>query len=185
MNYNVLPKQPSMLYSYLNVGKLLYYSLIIFIFETVVYWVQFDKAFRSENWLLAIFWFGSVLFAFTHIFLVMMDGWSRFQNYKRIKDHIYQHGFTVQIASHYKGSKCQRRAVIVAAAELGHEKEAYDYFATLNLKWYNIVPHFMLKDPLFLFKRYFWSRTFLEKYYTAKYNYRELEQQQQISKISL
>lgn len=174
MNFNSLPKQPSIFYSYMSVGKYLYQSLVLFIIETIVYWIQFYKAWQQEeNIFITGFWFGCVLFAFTHIFLVLMDGWSRYQNYKRIKDHIFQHGFTKQIAWHYKGSRCQRRAVLVAARELGVEQQAHDYFASLNIKWYHFIPYFMVKDPLFLFKRYFWSRTFLEKYYEPKFDFRQ------------
>ena len=32
----------------------------------------------------------------------------------------------------------------------------------------------MIDDPLFLFKKHFWSRTFLEKTYEPKFNYRKL-----------
>lgn len=186
MDYTMLPKQPSIIISYLSVGKLLYWSLILFVLESVVYGIQFREALETQGIVMILFWLWCLLFSFTHIFLVIMDGWSRFQNYKRIKDHLYQHGFTTQIASHYKGSKCQRTAVIVAAKELGIEKEAKDYYDRLGIKWYHLIPYFMVNDPFFLFKKYFWSRTFMEKHYTPKYDYKQLYmQQEQISKISL
>lgn len=109
-----------------------------------------------------------------------MDAWSRFQNYKRIKDYFFEYGFTTKIARHYSGSKCQRNALLVAAKELGLEKEALKYYRKIGIKWFHLIPYFMMRDPLFLFRRYFWSRTFMEKYYEPKFDFRKLDQ-----KISL
>ena len=49
----------------------------------------------------------------------MMDGWSRYQNYKRAKDQFYIYGFKKRICNLYIGSKCQSIAALVAAKELG------------------------------------------------------------------
>ena len=57
-----------------------------------------------------------------------MDGWSRFQNYKRAKDQFYMHGFNQRIADTYIGSQCQRMAAIVAAEELGIGDELKEYY---------------------------------------------------------
>src|SRR5690606_30784775 len=104
--------------------------------------------------------------------LVGMDAWSRFQNYKRIKDLLFEHGFSTRIAKHYSGSLCQRIAVRTAAKELGMEAPLTQYYKTLGIKWYHIIPYFMIRDPFFMFKHYFWARTFLESYYAAKVDYR-------------
>lgn len=128
----------------------------------------------EEHLIPTLFWFGCLLFAFSHIFLVIMDAWSRFQNYKRIKDHFYIHGFTPKLARHYSGSKCQRTAVLVAADELGLRPQVEHYYKKLGIKWFHFIPQFMVRDPLFLFKRYFWSRTFMEKHYESRFNFREL-----------
>lgn len=180
MDNYILPKQPRTVVSYWNVGRLLHYSVILFVLESYFYWVKFEHAYTHDSLLTVLFWLACLLFSFSHIFLVIMDAWSRFQNYKRIKDHLFIHGFTPKIAEHYKGSKCQRNAVIVAAKELGLEEEVQRYYLKLGVKWFHLIPHFMINDPLFLFKRYFWSRTFMEKYYEPKFNFRALNQ-----KISL
>lgn len=177
---NILPKQPSVFVSYWNVGLLLHCSLLLFILESLFYWAKLRDAYYHEMVWLVLWWFGCLLFAFSHIFLVSMDAWSRFQNYKRIKDHLFVHGFTPKIAKHYRGSKCQRNAVIVAAKELGLEAEVQNYYRRHGVKWFHVIPQFMVNDPWFLFRRYFWSRTFMEKYYEPKFNYRQLNQ-----KISL
>lgn len=169
-----IPKQPSALVSYWNVGILLHFSIILFIVESWFYWTKLKDAYLDEASFFMIFWFGCLLFAFSHVFLVIMDAWSRFQNYKRIKDNLYIHGFSPKMAIPYKGSKCQRTAFLVAAKELGMGKEVLDYYHHIGIRWYHFVPQFMIDDPLFLFKKTFVSRTFLEKYYQPKYNFRAL-----------
>src|SRR5438874_2566284 len=123
-----LPKQPPVLQSIWNVGYLLYYSAILFVLETLFYWSQFKQYYEENTLLLSLFWLASVLFAFSHIFLVIMDSWSRYQNYKRIKDYLFVQGFKPKIANLYSGSKCQRTAFLVAARELGLEEEAIRYY---------------------------------------------------------
>ncbi len=177
MQIQQLPKQPATIISYWNVGKLLYAASILFILETFLYYHFFWLALQNEQWLSSIFWFSCVLFAFSHIFMVLADAWSRFQNYKRIKDLFYEHGFSYKLAAHYRGSKCQRMAVIAAAKELGIDHKVERYYYKLGIRWYHFIPQFMIEDPYFIVKSYFWSKTFLEKKYTPKYNYKKLNQQ--------
>ncbi|SFU50640.1 hypothetical protein SAMN05216480_105171 [Pustulibacterium marinum] len=171
-----LPKQPSLAKSYWNVGKLLYSALILFIIESVFYYGKVKDALEKDSYLIIGIWVWSLLFSFTHIFLVLADGWSRFQNYKRIKDLFFEHGFSYKLAAHYRGSKCQRMAVLTAAEELGIENEVKRYYKKLGIKWYHFIPSFMVVDPWFIFKKYFWSRTFLEKSYQSKFDYKKLNQ---------
>lgn len=176
MNNNILPKQPSLIVSYWNVGYLLHCSLVLFVMESLFYWDRLKHAYMHEPILMVFFWLWCLLFSFSHIFLVVMDAWSRFQNYKRIKDYFFVHGFTAKVARHYSGSKCQRNALLVAARELGFEDQARKYYRKIGIKWFHFVPQFMVNDPLFLFKSYFWSRTFMEKYYEPKFNFKALNQ---------
>jgi hypothetical protein len=173
VDHDRIPKQPSKTVSYWNVGYLLHFSVIIFVLESWFYWTKFREAYINEALFFIVFWFGCVLFAFTHIFLVVMDAWSRFQNYKRIKDNLYIHGFSPKLATPYTGSKCQRTAFMVAAKELGLEKEVASYYHRIGIRWYHFIPKFMIQDPLFLFRKSFVSRTFLEKYYKPRFNFRE------------
>src|SRR5690606_1299568 len=94
---------------------------------------------------------------------------------KRVKDQFFIYGFQGRIAENYIGSKCQRNAAIVAAKELGIAEELQRYYGKRGVKWYHYIPYFMIRDPLFLFKRNFWSRTFLEKSYTPKFDYQSLQ----------
>jgi hypothetical protein len=161
--------------SYLKVGRLLYYSLILFLLEAWFYWVKLMAAYEKASAPWILFWVYCFLFSFVHIFLVLADGWSRFQNYKRAKDQFFIHGFNKKIANTYIGSKCQRMAAEVAAEELGIGAEIKSYYVEKGVKWYHYVPYFMIREPLFLFKKKFWSRTFLEKNYVPKFNYCNLQ----------
>lgn len=174
MHYPVLPKQPPLFISYLRVGKLLYFSLGLFIGESYLFWQLFLRTEYQTQPILHVFWFISFLFSFVHIFLVLMDGWSRFQNYKRVKDQFYIYGFDVRLAANYQVSKCQRNAAIVAATELGMEKEIRSFFRKSGIKNFHFIPYFMIQDPFFIFKRSFWSRTFLEKPYRSRFNYHKI-----------
>lgn len=176
MMKRVLPKQPILLVSYWKVGSLLHCSLILFVLESYIYWIQLTNAYLQEGVVHVLFWLWCLLFSFSHIFLVIMDAWSRFQNYKRIKDYFFVYGFKTKIVRHYSGSKCQRNALIVAAKELGLEQEVQKYYRKIGVRWYHFIPYFMIKDPLFLFRKYFWSRTFMEKYYEPKFDFRKLKQ---------
>lgn len=171
MYFTFLPKQPHPLISYLRVGRLLYYSLILFLLESWFYWIKLNIAFIEDSLPYTIFWGWSFMFSFIHIFLVLADGWSRYQNYKRAKDQFFVHGFNRRIANTYIGSKCQRMAAIEAAAELGIGDEVKQYYEAKGVKWYHYIPYFMIKEPLFMFKKKFWSRTFLEGNYRSKFNY--------------
>lgn len=174
MEFINLPKQPHPFFSYLRVGKLLYYSLFLFILESWIYWIFLKASFQNQNvWMQGV-WLVCFLFSFVHIFLVIMDGWSRYQNYKRAKDQFFEYGFQKRIAANYMGSKCQRSAALVAASELGIETKVAKFYKKSGVKWSHFIPYFMVKDPLFFFRKAFWSRTFLEKKYTSKFDYKKL-----------
>jgi hypothetical protein len=176
----MLPIQPSPIISYFRVGRLLYGALLLFIVESWIYGIQLKEAFSSTSTFWIIFWAWSFLFSFLHIYLVIMDGWSRYQNYKRAKDQLFIHGFSEKIAHVYLGSKCQRMAVETAAEELGMKDQLQQCYRDFGVKWYHYIPYFMIKEPLFLFKKIFWSRTFLEGTYEPKFDYRAMAKSQSV-----
>ncbi len=174
----MLPIQPSLMTSYFRVGRLLYGALLLFILESLVYGIQLKEAINSSSTFWIVFWTWSFLFSFIHIYLVIMDGWSRFQNYKRAKDKFFIHGFNKKIALFYIGSKCQRMAAETAAEELGINDQLQQYYQDFGVKWYDYIPYFMIKEPFFLFKKIFWSRTFLEDFYEPKFDYHAMAKSQ-------
>jgi hypothetical protein len=166
------------MFSYFRVGRLLYGALLLFILESWVYGVQLRQAINLEATVWIVFWAWSFLFSFIHIYLVIMDGWSRYQNYKRAKDQLFIHGFSEKIALFYIGSKCQRMAVKTAAEELGVSDQLQQYYRDFGVKWHHYIPYFMINEPFFLFKKIFWSRTFLERFYEPKFDYRAMAKSQ-------
>lgn len=169
-----LPKQPPLFLSYIRVGYLLYLALLLFIAESWYYGYRLDLAIKNESAVIIGVWIWNFMFSFVHIFLVIMDGWSRFQNYKRAKDQFFLYGFQPRIALGYIGSKCQRMAALTAAEELGMGEEIKKFYKDCGVKWYHYIPYFMVKEPLFLIKKSFWSRTFLEKPYPSRYDYHQI-----------
>lgn len=168
-----MPTQPHWIISYWNSGKLTHISVLLFMLESLLYWNLFQWAVTSESTLWTILWFICFVFSFIHIFLVQADGWSRFQDYKRAKDQIFTYGCSSRILIQYSSSQCQRSACATAAQELGYGEEAKNYYKNLGYRWYHFLPDFMMDDPFFFYKKSFWRRTFLAKYYPPKYDYRE------------
>ena len=111
----MLPIQPSPMISYFRVGRLLYGALVLFILESWFYGIQLKEAISSSSTPWIVFWVVFFLFSFSHIYLVIMDGWSRYQNYKRIKDQFFMYGFNKKITVIYIGSKCHSIAAETAA----------------------------------------------------------------------
>jgi hypothetical protein len=174
-NYIKIPQvQPHWLISYWNTGKLLHVSVLLFILESYFYGRMLQWALAGNHTIWIILWASCFLFSFAHIFLVIADGWSRFQDYKRAKDQMFMYGPKIRILNQFAASQCQRAACVTAAKELGFAGEAQEYYDGLGYKWYHFLPDFMVHDPFFFYKRYFWRRTFLEKYYKPRFNYHEL-----------
>jgi hypothetical protein len=172
---NVLPNQRPLWVSYLVCSRLLIASSLLFVLESYLYYIPLERAINNGSNIWTAYWLFMFLFAFFHIFLVYADAWSRFQNYKRVKDQFFYFGYKTRIVNQYIGSKCQRLAVETAADELGYGDEVRAHFKAMGFKWYHYIPNFMVQDPLFIFKKYYWKRTFVEKYYPAKYDYMALE----------
>ncbi len=172
-----IARQPLRIVSYLATGRLLHLSMILFVLEAYWYWVMLQNALSYQSKFWTAFWVVFFLFSFLHIFLVQADSWSRFQDYKRVKDQLFLYGFKKKIIRQYAGSRCQRNAVQTAAEELGYLDETNAYLYELGYRWHHFVPDFMVRDPLFIFKEYYWKRTFNRKYYKSKINFCQLSQE--------
>src|SRR5215831_14306880 len=177
----MIPVQPPRWLSYLRSGRLLYFSLILFVAESLTYFYFLKRSYSREDWSWFAFWLSCFAFSFSHIFLVMADGWSRYQNYKRVKDQLFLYGFDDRIACRYIGSACQRMAALTAAEELGLKREVGNFFYSQGYRWYHWIPDFMLQDPFFLFRAAFWSRTFLEKHYHPRVDFYTMSLKQELS----
>ena len=100
-----------------------------------------------------------------------LDAYSRFQNYKQIKDYLYQYGFQARILKPFVHSRCQRDASMAAAEELGFSIECRTFYKGLGYKWYHLLPDFLFTEPSILISKAFWFNTFFVKYYSPRFNY--------------
>lgn len=167
----VLPLQKrSLLFTYLKLGYLLHVMTI----AEILIIVSFFQNIEIYSWLQEGFLLLKVIFLFLFVtapIFPQCDARSRFQNYKQVKDHLYLYGFQNRIIKPFAFSRCQRDAVLVAAEELGMEKECKQYFVKLGYRWYHILPSFLFQKPAYLFHKAFWLNTFFVKYYPAKINF--------------
>ena len=103
--------------------------------------------------------------------LAELDGFSRFQNYKQVKDQLFLNGYQERLLKPLLRSSCQREAAILAGDELGLGKQVRDHFYEKGYRWYHIIPDFVFQYPFFFFTAYFWRTTFFTPYYRSKVDY--------------
>lgn len=159
---------------YWKVGKLLHIvAFLAFFFSVYSFTVLEGLNFNSN-----IFSFLTWLFIFICFFnmsiLAELDAYSRFQNYKQIKDQIYINGYQHRLIKPLSKSSCQRSAAILAGTELGFESEVKVFFYKCGYRWYHIIPDFVFNHPLLFFTPFFWRTTFFAPIYQPKVNYQEL-----------
>ena len=156
---------------YWRVGKLLH---IVSFLAACIAGIIFSnlRGFQFElNPMLWFIWLIIFISFFNMSILAELDSFSRFQNYKQVKDQIFLYGFQQRIVKPLAKSSCQREAAILAGIELGYDEEIKTYFHKLGYRWYHIIPDFVFDNPLFFFTRLFWRTTFFAHYYTPKVNY--------------
>lgn len=103
------------------------------------------------------------------IIFSQMDAKSRFQNYKQVKDLLYENGFQPRIINLFCISRCQRDAIRVAAIDLKMNQELDAYYKKLGYRWFHVVPDFVFSRPRLFFSWRYWQKTLFEKSYTQKY----------------
>jgi hypothetical protein len=101
--------------------------------------------------------------------LAQLDVYSRYQNYKQVKDQIYEFGLQERIIRPMLKSKCQRDALLLAGKELGEISHIRNVYREYGFKWYHILPEFIKVNPAFLLNPLFWKTTFFVGYYESKY----------------
>ena len=98
-----------------------------------------------------------------------MDAWSRYQNYKMMKDLFHIYGFRRLLVKPWSRSRCQRDAVVEAASQLGLRSSATDHFYSLGYRWYHIIPSVLIEDPMLLLSKGYWRTTFFVPAYQSRY----------------
>lgn len=159
---------------YWKVGKLLHIVAILAFAITVnLFSILIDLDFQTGAFLWLI-WIMLLISFFNISILAELDAYSRFQNYKQVKDQMFLNGFQERQLKPLLKSSCQREAAILAGNEIGFGEEVRKYFYNRGYRWYHIIPDFVSRDPLFFFTPYFWRTTFFAPYYKPKVNYEQL-----------
>jgi hypothetical protein len=100
-----------------------------------------------------------------------LDAYSRYQNYKMIRDLLFCYGFRKMIIGKFRHSRCQREAVFFASCETGFRKHVKQYFDECGYRWYHVLPDFLFSKPGILCTQSFWLATFFTKTYTPKFTF--------------
>jgi hypothetical protein len=118
----------------------------------------------------------AILFVFLQMtILAELDGYSRFQNYKQVKDQIFINGFQERILKPLSRSSCQREAAILAGEELGIGPLVKNYYMDKGYRWYHIIPDFVFQYPKFFFSAFFWRTTFFTPYYEPRIDFSQYD----------
>jgi hypothetical protein len=160
--------------SYLKVGRLLH---LITIAELALFilLLPYITGFLNESnpVLMVIKVFALAYMAWLPV-SAQLDARSRFQNYKQIKDQLFQNGFQQRILKPVLKSRCQRDAAEVAALELGCHEQCRQYFRSHGFRWYHLLPTWIFVKPQYLFTIYFFKTTFFAPFYQPKTDFKAL-----------
>lgn len=153
---------------YVKVGAFLHFmsilSLVILVSSAHVAFEFFKEGLFEKFFL----WGALGLWALTIPFFSQFDAYGRYQNYKQIKDALFERNFDTRLIKPFMYSKCQRDAVIIAGDDLGYGREIRDFFREQGYRWYHILPDAFVKNPLVLFYGLFWKRILFTKRYELK-----------------
>jgi hypothetical protein len=156
---------------YWKVGKLLHIVAFLAFFIALLSYLVLQNLNTDVSISVWIAWLIIFICFFNMAILAELDGYSRYQNYKQIKDQIYLNGYQERLLKPLSKSSCQRAAAMLAGNELGIENKISSYFFNRGYRWYHIIPDFVFSNPLLFFTIYFWRSTFFTPYYKTKFNY--------------
>jgi len=155
---------------YLQTGYLLHLIAIASVIFFFVFCEKLMMVFAEGGPTHAMFLYSYLtLYFFTLPFFSQLDAFSRYQNYKMVKDKMYQYGFDQRLLRPFLYSRCQRDAISVAAVEMSFTKEWKKLIQDFGFRWYHILPHLVVKNPLILLTRKYWIKTLFVKQYHSKY----------------
>lgn len=155
--------------NYMRVGYLLHGMAVFNAFAcglTLQYaWEQVTStrpvAFIFTLWLSSFF--------FMIVLLSQLDALSRYQNFKQVRDQLFQYGYQKRIVYPLAKSSCQRVAALMAGKQLRLHDQIKEQYRMMGYRWHHLLPDFVSTTPLFLFHPLFWKTTFLVKRYKSRY----------------
>ncbi len=93
--------------------------------------------------------------------IALLDGFSRFQEYRRIKALLVRRGWSERIFLLVSASRCQRDAALAAAKQAGGYYKTKSFFHHLGYRWYHVLPDAIMKNPFLFFSPKFLRVSFL------------------------
>ena len=153
---------------YLKVGAFLHLISVLSLFILVICVRISIEYFNEELLVNAILWGGLALWAMTIPFFSQFDAYGRYQNYKQVKDALFEMSFDTRLIKPFMYSKCQRDAVEIAGDDLDCGIEIRRYYRQQGYRWYHVLPDAFVKNPLVLFYGLFWKRILFTKHYELK-----------------
>lgn len=159
--------------SYIKAGILLHAVTLIELSVFTFFFIRLDLShwLNEGNFFLK---FLILIFCIGMPTVAQLDARSRFQNYKLVKDYLWQYGFEPKVIKLFIRSRCQRDAVFAAANELRMQKQCKAFFGKYGYKWYHFFPDRFFSNPGILFTKHFWSQTLFAKTYHPKYDFRKI-----------
>lgn len=151
--------------TFLRTGRILHF---FFLTSLILFIISFKQVKFSDYEYISVYGMLS-LFFFSLCVTTELDAYSRYQNYKMIKDILHKYRFRELIIKPFSKSSCQRDAALEAARQLDMHVEADKYYARLGYKWYHIIPSMLIDNPLLFFTKMYWSSTFFVPRYQSKY----------------
>lgn len=155
---------------YLQTGILLHFITICSVLLAYLLGAKLIEIINSGGTKMQMLLFGFFTgYFFSLIIFSQLDARSRYQNYKMVKDKLFEYGFDIRLLKPFVYSRCQRDAIKVATVELNFYAEWKKMIHSLGFRWYHILPHFVVKNPLILFTKEYWDKTLFVKTYQSKY----------------
>ena len=154
-----------------KVGKFLHYVALLAFGIAIFSLLKLLTFDYSTNQTLFLTWLSLLIIFGSMSFLAELDGYSRYQNYKQVKDQLFFNGYQERLLKPLLRSSCQREAAILAGLELGVGKEVKSFYYKKGYRWFHIIPDFVFQYPFFFFSIYFWRTTFFTPYYESRVNY--------------
>ncbi len=151
--------------TFLRAGRVLHF---FFLSSLALFLISFNHVKFEGLAFISIPGFLSMFF-FSLCITTELDAYSRYQNYKMVKDLYYKYGFREMISKPFSKSSCQRDAAVEAARQLKISDQVEKYFYKLGYRWYHIIPSMLIDKPFMFFTKDYWTSTFFVPRYTSKY----------------
>jgi ABC-type multidrug transport system fused ATPase/permease subunit len=154
---------------YLQVGRMLHAMFILGAFLFYFFANKAIGAFQNNTILWSVVYAYFSLYGFTLLFFSQFDALSRYQNYKMVKDKIYEYGLQERLIKPFVYSRCQREAVLMASVAFDKKMECQKVFKKMGFKWFHILPRVLIRKPSLLFSKKYWSITLFASQYQSRY----------------